>query len=103
MIAMTLINDQLCLWISPVAAKRLHSLDHVLAQLVGHAPEHNVLAVEPVVINYKLRDTAGQTIRVIECCYQFALLVVMKNCDPLVFGPELAMERIPGPACFSSG
>ena len=33
--------------------------------------------------------------------------VQMKNCDPFVFGPAFAMERIPGPSClsvkFSSG
>ena len=27
---------------------------------------------------------------------------VMKNCDPFVLGPLLAMERIPAPVCFSS-
>ena len=26
--------------------------------------------------------------------------VVMKNCEPFVFSPALAIERIPGPACF---
>ena len=30
-----------------------------------------------------------------------------KNCEPLVFGPAFAMDKIPGPACgsvkFSSG
>ena len=29
------------------------------------------------------------------------LMVQMKNCEPLVFGPALAMERIPGPVCLS--
>ena len=28
---------------------------------------------------------------------------VMKNWDPLVFGPELAMDRTPAPVCFSPG
>lgn len=27
---------------------------------------------------------------------------VMKNCDPLVLGPELAILRIPAPVCFRS-
>ena len=27
---------------------------------------------------------------------------VMKNCDPLVFGPLLAMDKTPAPVCFSS-
>src|SRR3954447_2295782 len=27
---------------------------------------------------------------------------VMKNCDPLELGPELAIERTPGPLCFRS-
>src|SRR5205085_4266268 len=27
---------------------------------------------------------------------------VMKNCEPLVFGPALAIERMPGPVCFRS-
>ena len=29
------------------------------------------------------------------------LTVQMKNCDPLVLGPAFAIERIPGPVCFS--
>merc|ERR1740117_563010 len=29
------------------------------------------------------------------------LMVQMKNCEPLVFGPALAMERSPGPVCLS--
>lgn len=28
---------------------------------------------------------------------------VMKNCEPFVSGPELAIERIPAPVCFKSG
>ena len=28
--------------------------------------------------------------------YQSVLSVHMKNCDPFEFGPEFAMERIPG-------
>jgi len=28
---------------------------------------------------------------------------VMKNWLPFVLGPELAMERMPAPVCFSSG
>ena len=28
-------------------------------------------------------------------------VVVMKNCDPLVLGPALAMESTPGPTCAS--
>lgn len=28
-------------------------------------------------------------------------LNVIKNCDPFVFGPLFAMERMPGPSCFS--
>lgn len=27
--------------------------------------------------------------------------VVIKNCDPFVFGPQFAMESNPGPVCFS--
>ena len=43
----------------------------------GHLPEHDMLAVQPW-------RSAKQ----------------MKNCDPLVFGPELAMLRQPKPVCF---
>jgi hypothetical protein len=32
---------------------------------------------------------------------QLVVMVVMKNWDPLVFGPALAMLRYPGPVCFS--
>ena len=28
---------------------------------------------------------------------------VMKNCEPLVLGPELAIDSIPAPVCFNSG
>merc|ERR1719270_253021 len=28
--------------------------------------------------------------------------VQIKNCDPFVFGPLLAIESIPGPVCFKS-
>ncbi|CAL6285260.1 unnamed protein product [Bathycoccus prasinos] len=27
--------------------------------------------------------------------------VQMKNCDPFVFGPALAMDNVPGPVCFN--
>ena len=30
------------------------------------------------------------------------LEVQMKNCDPLVPGPALAMDNTPGPVCFSA-
>lgn len=33
--------------------------------------------------------------------YHAVFSVQMKNCDPLVFGPALAMERMPGPVCVS--
>lgn len=33
--------------------------------------------------------------------YQLVVTVVMKNWEPLVSGPALAMERRPGPVCFS--
>ena len=31
----------------------------------------------------------------------WVLTVQRKNWDPLVLGPALAMERIPGPVCFN--
>ena len=31
----------------------------------------------------------------------WVLTVQRKNWDPLVLGPALAMDRIPGPVCFS--
>merc|ERR1712203_1284288 len=31
---------------------------------------------------------------------QSVLTVQRKNCDPFVFGPALAMERMPGPVCL---
>lgn len=33
--------------------------------------------------------------------YQAVLAVQMKNWDPLVLGPALAMDRTPGPVCVS--
>ena len=41
------------------------------------------------------------------CVFTYPLLpfimatVVMKNCEPLVSGPALAMDSMPGPVCFS--
>lgn len=32
---------------------------------------------------------------------QDVLMVQMKNCEPLVFGPALAIESVPGPSCGS--
>ena len=32
---------------------------------------------------------------------QSVLTVHRKNCEPLVLGPALAMDRVPGPVCFS--
>ena len=33
--------------------------------------------------------------------YQLVFAVQRKNWDPFVLGPALAMDRIPGPVCFS--
>lgn len=30
-----------------------------------------------------------------QCVYHSVFVVQMKNCEPLVSGPELAMERVP--------
>ena len=40
----------------------------------------------------------------IECLLssQGVATCVMKNCEPLEFGPELAIERMPGPLCLRS-
>lgn len=34
------------------------------------------------------------------CEYHAVLTVHKKNWDPLVFGPALAIDRMPGPVCF---
>lgn len=34
--------------------------------------------------------------------YQVVLAVQIKNWDPFVLGPALAIERIPGPVCFKT-
>ena len=60
-------------------AARAHPFDllhHVRA--LGHLAEDHVLAVEPRVST-----------------------VVMKNCEPLVFGPALAIDRMNGLSCLS--
>ena len=33
--------------------------------------------------------------------YQSVFSVQIKNCEPLVFGPELAIESVPGCSCLS--
>ena len=35
-----------------------------------------------------------------ESTYHWVLTVQRKNWDPLVLGPALAIDRIPGPVCF---
>jgi len=35
--------------------------------------------------------------------YQAVSAVQRKNWDPLVLGPAFAMDKIPGPVCFSCG
>jgi hypothetical protein len=49
------------------------------------------------------RDSRGTSLRLIfprdALSSQEVFTVVMKNCEPLVLGPALAMERMPGPVC----
>ncbi|KYM92705.1 hypothetical protein ALC53_00642 [Atta colombica] len=58
------------------------------------------LAMErPILTSIPLRTCPKTT------CFpssQSVLAVHRKNCDPFVFGPELAIDRVPGPVCFNS-
>ncbi|KYN31315.1 hypothetical protein ALC56_14196 [Trachymyrmex septentrionalis] len=58
------------------------------------------LAMEkPILTSIPLRTCPKTT------CFpssQSVLAVHKKNCDPFVFGPELAIDRVPGPVCFNS-
>lgn len=70
--------------------------------------EHNMFSVEPI---RSVNQNKSQliiflsTLFVEENAKQITnathLLVVRKNCDPFVFGPELAIDSVPKLPCFS--
>ncbi|KAH9877028.1 hypothetical protein IAQ61_002389 [Plenodomus lingam] len=74
-------------------ADLLDGLDNI--KTLDDLSEDDVLAVQPsrrFVSTRRRSDTVQSTYEV--------LTVQMKNWDPLVPGPALAMERIPGPVCL---
>lgn len=93
-----------------LGAAALHGLHHVHPLL--HAAEHHVLAIQPgggtpcVCVSPPPQGTTAP--RVGGSCplsppfptHHSVLAVQMKNWEPLVLGPALAMDRIPGPVCF---
>ena len=50
MVAVAAVDGQLGLGVAAVTAEGGDPLDHVLAHLVGHPPEHHVLPVKPYAI-----------------------------------------------------
>lgn len=80
----------------------------------GHTNDTTVGSVAPPLLHYKclLMTSATRTdgrlknvvrffrVSLHEGSYHSVLTVQMKNWEPLVFGPALAMDRIPGPVCF---
>ena len=89
-VAVASVYGQLGLGVAAVTAEGGDPLDHVLAHLVGHPPEHHVLPIKPVkIVLFEFnspRPSKG------DCTNQGALSVVMKNCEPLESWPLLDME-----------
>lgn len=81
-----------------VQTKGLHLGDHVHSFL--HRSEHHVFVVEPVERRSPQDQarghlTARETQIKQQHFYHSVLVVQMKNWEPLVFGPEFAIERVP--------
>lgn len=114
------VRDRDLLWSVPnLGTKRLHFLDHIHSFL--YFSKDNILAIQPkrkrnclqlmasshywISLWYELKPvwmkyTASLVSAVINMfpfvsTYQSVLVVQIKNWDPLVFGPALAMDRIP--------
>ena len=80
-----------------------HSLDGLHdVEAVNNAAEHDVLAVEPAHSAVILWFASAQAHeRTMAFSNQSVLTVQRKNWEPLVLGPALAMDKMPGPSCLS--
>lgn len=120
----TISNHDLGRALPAAASFSLHGIHHI--QSVYHFPEHNVLAIKPVQgetssfsTNIKWKSPKHfyilknlqcngkvpkmlkyANINLKEAIYQVVSAVQMKNWEPLVFAPALAMDRVPFPPCF---
>ena len=83
-------NDNLLGGLARLRAVRLN-LGHNV-QALSDLSKDSVLAVQPLhVISTSNTNINARTA---------VLAVQIKNCDPLVLGPALAMDKIPAPVCF---
>ena len=94
-----LVNDDLLLGLPGLRAKSLDVLDNVHALDDAAAVDVRRFESEKNVIRLKVKKTSHKT-----TCFpssQAVGTVQMKNCEPLVLGPALAIERTPSPVCLS--
>lgn len=81
------------LWSFPtLTAITLHLLYHIIKSF-NYITEHHMFTIQPV---YMMSSTITPIIT-----HHWVFTVQMKNCDPLVLGPALAILSIPDPVCFS--
>lgn len=92
-------NGNLAAGFATLWATRLHFPDNIYA--LNNVAKHNVLPIQP---GGKIRNEINPfhvfAVFLLGQAYQVVLAVQMKNCDPLVLGPALAMDSVPAPVCF---
>lgn len=93
--------DFLCRW-STFCATFFHLPHNIGAG--DNVAEDDVLAIEPISSGEKRMPNQCETFNecsVMKKLTMTYLVVVMKNCDPFEFGPELAIDSDPKLPCFS--
>lgn len=108
----TISDDDLGTGLSTVGTIALHFLDDI--QAFHNLSEDDVFAVQPVgkenmrggkekkkgqEAALSSMDPADMLMHTASAHHEVAA-VQMKNWEPLVLGPALAMDRMPGPVCF---
>lgn len=119
LLELSTVRDSDLLWSVPnLGTKRLHFLDHIHSLL--YFSKDNILAIQPkrkrnclqlmasshywislIWIKASLDEIHSVIVSAVinmftfVSTYQSVLVVQIKNWDPLVFGPALAMDRIP--------
>lgn len=92
-------NGDLACGFATLWALCLHLLDELNS--LHNTAKHNMLPIQPGRKINGFNTFNILAIHVPDQAYQAVLAVQMKNCDPLVLGPALAMDRIPGPVCLN--
>ena len=94
-------HSHLILWCTRRSSLSLNSLDKRFS--FQDLSKNDVAAIKPWslyiqnIVSLKISKATSKE----KVIHELTLTVVMKNCDPLVFGPALAMDRYIGPSCFN--